>query len=297
MKHASLAAILGVFLLGPSSQADQPDVRQWKLTMQSDALFARPHDLVLGPDRRFLYVTDMNNDAIAVLDPDTLTLIDRFGQGALKAPHDIVFDREGRLLVADSGNDRIAIFAVEGSTGRLVGEMRAELASPEGIAVLDGTVYTTAVGSGEVVRIRADGAVSRIGGIGSVPGRFVRPHDLEIGPEKRLYVADPGNDRIQILDLDLQLVEILHGPDYAFNEPKYLATDKTGRLYVADQHNDVIKVFGPERELLEQIGRAGGNAAQPALSRPEGVEVVDGTLWIADTYNDRILRLTRIAAP
>jgi hypothetical protein len=85
----------------------------------STGSYAHPHDIVLSPDGKHLYVADNGNHRIAVLDSDTLEEVGSFGKGDVREPHDVVFDREGRLLVADTGNSRIAIFEISGTGGKL----------------------------------------------------------------------------------------------------------------------------------------------------------------------------------
>lgn len=99
---------------------------------QSDRSFGNPHDIVLSPDGSRLYVADVNNNAVKVLDPQSLATIGAFGSGELSRPHDVAFDPAGRLLVADTGNGRIAIYQVSAESGRLVDEITG-LASPEGV--------------------------------------------------------------------------------------------------------------------------------------------------------------------
>ena len=88
---------------------------------------------------------------------------------------------------------------------------------------------------------------------GSKAGEFRRPHDVELGPDGMLYVADPGNDRIQLLNRRLQVVDTLEGGSFDFNEPKYLALDEKGWLYVADQYNNEIKIFDEARTPVASI--------------------------------------------
>lgn len=78
----------------------------------------------MSPDQHCLYVSDNNNDRIAVFDPISLKLIGTFGEGEVRAPHDVMFDSAGRLLVADTNNSRIAIDQTSGAKAKLVGELR-----------------------------------------------------------------------------------------------------------------------------------------------------------------------------
>lgn len=270
------------------------------LERSNESGFANPHDLVLAPDGRHLYVADLGNDVIRVLDPTTLELRGNIGQGELRAPHDVVFDRAGRLLVADSGNNRIAVYDVHGAQGRRVAEWRGGLDSPEGVAVgADGRVYVTSAG-GHTITVFLDGKVMvRAGQRGDAAGEYRRPHDIVAAPDGRLYVADSGNHRIQILDAALKPVKSLLGPSYRFNEPKYLAFDEHGWLYIADEDNHQVKVLDASHRLVATLGSGRAGRGPGELRKPEGVEVRNGKLWISDTYNHRILlyRLTHAGVP
>ncbi len=141
-------AFLGLLLLSASGAA----AFDLEFVAASDEVFAEPHDIVLSQDRRFLYVSDNGHDRIAVLDANTLALLGTFGEDELGAPHDVVFDAAGRLLVADTDNSRIAIFTVDGPTGTLVGDLKGGFNRPEGVTVHpNGRVYATGSSSGNIV--------------------------------------------------------------------------------------------------------------------------------------------------
>ena len=75
-----------------------------------------------------------------MLDPRRLTVLSEIGKGELSAPHDVAFDDQGRLWVADTGNDRIAVYAFEGvnadgtAMARLIDSLDQDMGSPEGVA-------------------------------------------------------------------------------------------------------------------------------------------------------------------
>ena len=81
----------------------------------SDTSFSRPHDLVLLPDGRRLFVDGVGNDAVEVLHPDALATLGVIGRGESRGPHDVAFDAKGRLLVADAQNDRILLYRLKGT--------------------------------------------------------------------------------------------------------------------------------------------------------------------------------------
>ncbi len=260
----------------------------------SDTSFSRPHDVTLDPGGRYLYVADLGNDVVKVLDAKSLKTVGVIGQGELSSPHDVAFDSAGRLLVADSGNDRIAIYQIDGIKGGYTGELRGGLSSPEGVAPdAAGRVYVTNA-SGNNVVIFVDGKVSTsVGSSGNASGQFIRPHDIEIGPDQIVYVADPGNNRIQLFDASLRSLGVLQQD---FREPKYLGLDQKGWLYVADQMNHQVKIFDRERRLVARIGSGKAGSGRDQFNGLEGVVARNGHVWIADTYNNRIV-LYRWAHP
>jgi len=277
---AFMAALLFAWLPVSLTAAGGPE-----LLAVSDTTLARPHDLVVSDDGRWLYVADMENDLVRVLDANTLSSIGEIGRGELRSPHDVTFDEWRRLLVADSGNNRIAIYRVEGAHGEYEGDLRGPLSSPEGVTVArDGRVFVTNAGTGSIVVFEGKRVAMNRADLG-----LRRPHDIEIHRNNTVYVADSGNHRILVLDLDLKPLRELRGPVYRFDEPKYLAFDDRDWLYVADEDNHQVRVFLNEVQPMAVIGsgRAGGGSNQ--LRKPEGVTTRGNRVWIADTYNNRVV--------
>jgi sugar lactone lactonase YvrE len=89
--------------------------------------------------------------------------------------------------------------------------------------------------------------------------------------------------------------------------PKHLCLDGDGNVIIADTDNHVIRRYLPKTGTIERVagtgkkgsaglGSAGlgGAPTQVELKFPHGVFVgADGTLFIADTYNNRVLKLVR----
>ena len=246
--------------------------------------YAHPHDVVLSPDRRFLYVADNDNDRIAVLDPTSLELLGSFGSGQVSAPHDVVFDTAGRLLVADTGGNRIAIYSVDGTKATLVDELKQSIRRPEGVEVHpNGRVYATGAGSDNIVAYQNGQVVAEMKGLSS-------PHDVSAAPDGSLWIADSNNDRLVNVTEDLKIIRILQGEPYNFNGPRYLDFDNAGRLYVADKYNHQIKVLAPDLSIVLTLGGSHSTFGPRYFDRPEGITIHDKQVWFADTYNDRIVR-------
>ncbi len=293
MRHLTILT-LAILVLSAAPAAAQVTAT---FEAQSDRSFGNPHDIVLSRDGSKLYVADVNNNAVKVLDPQSLATIGAFGTAELSRPHDVAFDREGRLLVADTGNDRIAFYEVSGVTGTLVDEIGG-LASPEGVVVApDGTIYLTNVRRNNVEAWRDGKRIAQMGSRGSGANEYVRPHDIDIGPDGHIYVSDPGNDRIQMLDDALRVIDGIGGDPYRFNEPKYFAINADGWIFVADEFNHQVKILNKTLEMVGVIGSGKSGPGANEFDQPEGAEIRGTTLWVSDTRNGRITRFSLAGLP
>ena len=219
----------------------------------------------------------------------TLESLGVFGDGELSYPHDAEFDREGRLLVADTGNDRVAIYRVDGASAILEDELTG-LSNPEGVAVApDGRVIATNTRAGSVSVFR-DGKLERtIGRRGANDGEFSNPHDVEAAADGTVYVVDSGNDRVQVFDADLNY-QSRFSPALALNEPKYLAFDGD-TIWLADEYNHRILRLDAAYNLIGVLGTGQRGRSAGAFYKPEAVLARAPYVWVIDTYNDRIVLL------
>ena len=261
----------------------------FELVAASAENLSEPHDIVLSPDGRYLFVADNGNNRVLVLEAATLDEAGSFGSGELAGPHDVVFDKDGRLLVADTHHHRIAVYEVMGTEGRLVGSLQGRIRGPEGVAIhADGRVFATGAASGNLVVYDGANVVGEIGGLSS-------PHDVEFDASGNAWVADASNDRVVRLNAALEIDLILKGSPYAFSGPRYLDFDSAGRIYVADKYNHQVKIISPDGKLMHVLGSGKPGKGEGVFRNPEGVEIRGQDVWISDTYNDRIVlyRLTK----
>ncbi len=120
-----------------------------------------PTDVELLEDQ--LYVCDIDNAQVVILDKETGDEIRRFGskgsgEGQLFFPTNIAIDLDGNVFVSDTGNTRVMRFD------------------------------------------RRDNFVMQIGALGREMGNFVRPKGIAVDREGRLYVADAAFENVQIFD-------------------------------------------------------------------------------------------------
>ena len=288
MRIVILAAILAL----SSAASAQPTLEVTQLAETSGGL-SQPHDAAFSPDGKLIFVTDMRNSRIRVFEAMTLKAVGTFGAGELAYPHDVEFDHKGRLLVADTGNDRIAIFETQGAHAKLVGELKG-LSGPEGVAVMaDGQIIASNTRAGTLGVFRNGKLERTLGRPGAGNGEFSNPHDVEAAPDGSLYVVDSGNDRVQVFDAALRY-RTSFGTALKLNGPKYLAFD-AGSVWLADEDNHRILQLDRDYRLRGVLGTGKRGRGPNAYYKPEAVLARAPHVWVIDTYNDRIvlLRLAR----
>jgi DNA-binding beta-propeller fold protein YncE len=283
-----LSPLLFPLLLVSALAVAQPALKPVMLAEYAEGL-AQPHDAALSPDGKLLYLTDMANSRMVVLEAMTLKFIGAFGKGELAYPHDADFDKSGRLLVADTGNDRIAIYEVSAAKAKLVGELKG-LAGPEGVAVAaDGRVIVTNTRAATLSVFR-DGRLERsVGRYGKGAGEFANPHDVDVAPDGSVYVVDSGNDRIQVFDAALK-PKAAFGTELGLSAPKYLGFDGE-RVWLADEYNHRILLLDRSHKALGVLGSGTRGRGANAFYKPEAVLARGPHVWVIDTYNDRIVLL------
>jgi DNA-binding beta-propeller fold protein YncE len=250
----------------------------------SSVALENPHDLKLSPDGRYLYVADVGNNRVAILDPQTLALRGEFGADHQSGTHDIDFDNRGRAYVADTHNNRVLIYEVDGLQAERVGQLDARIRGPEGVLVhSNGRVYVAGAWSGNVVAYENGQVVAELSGLSS-------PHDLEISRDGDIWLADAGNDRLLLVSADLDIKLELGRSDYAFDGVRYLDLTPQGTIVAADKNNHVIKFIDAQGKLLLVLGDGRAGRGPNRFTTPEGVELSGSTLWLSDSGNDRIVK-------
>jgi hypothetical protein len=142
------------------------------------------------------------------------------------------------------------------------------------------------------------------GGVGSESkeaGRFDDPHGLAMDSQGRLFVADRGNNRIQIFDQDGNLLEIWT----QFGKPSGLVIDQNDVLYVVDGLSNRDRPgwrsnHGWETGLRIGDARSGWVTAfipDRGGSSGAGMEFLgvdfDGNIYVNDLSRERLAKFSR----
>jgi len=281
-----ISRLLVLSITGLLAVAGQEAELKLTFVNASKAALDNPHDLKLSPDGNYLFVADVDNNRIAILDPDSLALVAEFGSDHQKGTHDVDFDARGRAYVADTHNNRITIYDVDGTRAKLVGELGERIRGPEGVlAHPNGKIYVAGAWSGNVVVYDNGEIVAELSGLSS-------PHDLELARNGDVWLAEAGASRILLLSPELEIKRELERNKYDFNGVRYLDLTPDGILIAADKYSHAIKFIGANGNLLHVLGDGKAGRGVNRFTTPEGVELRGNELWISDSGNDRVVKYT-----
>jgi DNA-binding beta-propeller fold protein YncE len=229
-----------------------------------------PHDLVFRPGTRQLFVADTFASRVLRLDAATGEIVVVAGTGGqvlttgLGRSFCVAFDPRGeRLYIADTDHDRVP--AVDMKTMAVT---MTAVAKPRAVAVdSKGILYVVQAGMHVVRAIDAAGKAT-----------------LVAGTEGKAGGAGDGGPALSA----------------TLNAPKHLWVDADDNLLIADTESHLVRKYLPASKTIVRVagtgamgaGAPGGAPETIALDRPHGVSVDSrGTIYIADSLNDRVLKI------
>ncbi len=222
-------------------------------------------------------------------------LLKSFGKGMFVFPHGICIDKDDNIWITDEqnreGKGAVAIkFDPNGKVLMRIGkpgvasDTDETLNQPNDVAIAPngdifiGNGHAEHTGPARMMKFDKNGKfIKAWGEHGSGPGQFEMPHSLAFDSKGRLFVADRGNNRIQIFDQDGKYIT-----EYKqFGRPSGIFIDKKDNLYVADSESQPVKTEGKQA----------GYGFNPGYNRGLRIGKTDGTVasFISDPPTDNIL--------
>ena len=227
-----------------------------------------PSGIAVGADG-LVYVADTWAHRIVVLDPDG-RVVRTFGEyldnedstdpilnpGTFFGPRGITVTAT-EIYVTDTGNERVQVFALDGTFVRTFGGTGSEptqLIEPVGITIAsDGRVYVADSGNARISVFDQDGTVSASWPVEAWTGAaFYEPY-LTASPDGLIYASSSLTSSVLVFDPTGSLVEQLTEADgVALDEPAGLAIDPGGSLVIADRGLSAVLRSSPT-EAIDEI--------------------------------------------
>jgi tripartite motif-containing protein 71 len=198
------------------------------------------------------------------------------------------------VYVADSGNNRIQRFNLEGGEGMewgTKGSGPGQFSYPRGVAANASEVLVADDDNHRIEKFDPSGAYqSAAGSQGTGVGQFGFPYGVTLDAAGNAYVADDLNHRVVKLNPQLGFLGAWGGYGTAPGQlafPRAIASDPAGDNYVANTANDRVEVYNPEGRFLRTIGISARGPGQ--LTGPRGLAAdPTGRLLISDTVGSRV---------
>lgn len=244
-------------------------------------------------------------------------LVKSFGVGTLVLPHCIHIDGEGNVWVADGlGKDgkghQVIKFSPDGKVLLTLGKPgiagsgpdefnapSAVLVAPNGdIFVADGHGGNT---NARIVKFDKHGKfIKTWGKKGSGPGEMDIPHALAMDSRGRLFLADRGNNRVQIFDQEGNYVDQW----FQFSRPSGVFIDKNDIIYVADSESESVAKDHDGWKRGIRVGRVSDGVVTAFIPDPvekatttsaaEGVAAdAQGNIYGAEVGPKRLMRYVK----
>ena len=252
--------------------------------------------------------------------------------GPLAFPGKVLALSGGGLAVADSGHHRLLRLDGSGRLVLTVGSGlegfsdgdadTASFASPQGMAERAGALYVADAGNHAVRRVDlGTGRVETVAGNGHKAESAIQPAadarstalrspwDLTFVGDT-MWIAMAGSH--QLFRLDVRTGALSPGAgsgreglddgtlqEATFAQPSGLATDGQV-LYVADSEASAIRRVDPRAGMVRTLAGEGlfdfglrdGPLARARFQHPQGLALAGGVLWVSDTFNGAIRRVT-----
>jgi hypothetical protein len=236
-----------------------------------------------------IYVADRDNNRIRMIDINgVITTVAGSGvQGSsgdngqavnarLYKPTGVVVDAAGRLYIADCQNNRVRVVNTNGIITTLAGTGTPGFSGdngPAGSAKLNnpirvtldnaGNVYISDQNNQRVRKVSTSGTITTVAGSGTAgfngdgglatSAQMYKPYGLSADSVGNLYIADMGNQRVRMVDVNGMIWTVAgtgtagfsgdNGPatNAQMNAPFGLASDAQGNIFFADNNNQRVR--------------------------------------------------------
>jgi len=217
-------------------------------------------------------------------------LLASFGAGMFVFPHGITADRDGNIWVTDGDakdgkGHQVFKFSPKGKVlltlGKpgMAGAGEDTFNKPSAVAIAaNGDIFVADGHGGDsnarIVKFSKDGKfIMTWGKKGSAPGELNIPHALAFDSKGRLFVADRGNNRIQIFDQNGKFIDQWQ----QFSRPSGIFIDRNDVIYVADSESGSVAKDHAAWKRGIRIGSAKDGSVASFIPDPNTVPNFTGT--------------------
>jgi DNA-binding beta-propeller fold protein YncE len=240
-----------------------------------------------------VYVLTRNTDnPVLVFDRDG-NFLRTFGKGIFSdRTHAILIGPDGNVYCADDGTHTITKFSPDGELLMTIGTpgrpaprwggQPFNRPTQAAVSHRTGHIFVSdGYGNSRVHKFTPDGRLLLSWGEPGIdPGQFIRPHNIAVDAEDRVYVADRECHRIQVFDADGHFLTMWHN----IHRPCGITIGTDGNLYIGELNgmggvDDApglghrVSIYSREGQLLARFGDPEEGEMPGKFIAPHGIAV------------------------
>ena len=253
---------------------------------------SKPFGAVVDPLNGDVYIAEYGGHKVRRID-DKGIISTVMGAGAtgpggkitLGQPHNLLFQPNSHIL-----------FVADTMAGRVI---RMDTTTGESTVFMSGlgTIYTVGFDpSGEHLYLNTGGiSIVDLKTMMTTKVNTASPRVFAVDSKKNVYLA--GGPNLRVADAAGKIADVMGSA--GLSAPKGLFADLDDNVVIADTESGTIRKYVIATKTVVKIAGGGGGKGtldgapeMAGLARPHGVFVDgQGRIWIADSFNDRVLRI------
>lgn len=266
-------------------------LESWEKLPEGVRLIETPGVAVNSRDEVFL-LTRNPEHPVMVFDRDG-NFLRSFGQGVFsQRTHGIFIGPDDSVYCADDGTHTITKWTPEGSLLMTLGVPGQPAPRWSGrpfnrpthaaVSPTTGHIYVSdGYGNSRIHKYTPDGQlVTSWGSPGIDPGQFIRPHNIAVDAQERVYVADRECHRVQVFDGDGNFITMWNN----IHRPDGMTIGPDGNIYIGELNgmpgvDDApglghrVSILSPQGELLARLGDPEEGEEPGKFIAPHGIAV------------------------
>ena len=249
-----------------------------------------------------IWVADTGADRIVEFSAAGRQLAVLGAQAGLREPEGVAIDAAGNIWVADTGNNRVVELSPSGRVLTVVGPVFASTGG-SGTGQFNRPVAITVSGTTVYVADQLNSRVEEFttAGVYAASVSVSTPGGLAVDGSGNLWVTSPGNNTVtefSAAGAQLQQFGSTQAGYGDMSNPNGIAIGPDGRVYVVQGDYSWVTVFNTDGTFYTEFGlQTDASLGAENLNAPQSLAITStGTIYVADTGNDRVVAFTPAGA-
>lgn len=263
------------------------------------AWLAKPYDI--AAQNGLIVVSDTVLSAVHVFDlpRKKLFAIGWRGEGKLRKPLGVAFDRQTNIYVVDAALQQVIKYDPLGHYLATIGSPNEfSRAIDVSVSPVNSRIYILDRGGIDSSKHRfvmysPEGKrLKSVGLRGHGDGEFNHPVQLAVAQDGRVFVLDAGNFRVQVFSADGDYLASwgkLGSGLGNLARPRGLGISPENYVFITDSAFQNFQIFNDQGQLLLNVGQGGGKDAPANYMLPAGIAADNtGRIYVVDQLRKKV---------